>query len=225
MEEEGYRGWQGMRDAWTDADHAALCRLYPVTATRDVAAQLGRTERAVYQRAEAYGIRKSPEYLASPAAARFDGRDCGRRFAKGLTPWNAGKRGWQAGGRSVQTQFKAGQRTGAASRNHRPVGSELETKDGIVLRKVSDTGDRRTDWRPVHVLLWESAHGPVPAGHIVVFADRNRRNFTLSNLELVTRAENMRRNSYLTRYPKDVADVIRLRGALNRKITNRSKRA
>lgn len=65
-------------------------------------------------------------------------------------------------------------------------------------------------------------NGPLPAGYIVVFADRNNRNFAPSNLEAVTRAENMRRNSYLTRYPKDVADLIRMRGVLNRKINNRS---
>jgi hypothetical protein len=63
----------------------------------------------------------------------------------------------------------------------------------------------------------------------VVFHAGKRTNvgslITIDRVELITRSENMRRNSYLTRYPKEVADVIRLRGALNRKINNRSKRA
>jgi len=47
---------------------------------------------------------------------------------------------------------------------------------------------------------------------------------TLDRVECISLAENMRRNSYLTRYPKEVADLIRLRGALNRKINTRERR-
>jgi hypothetical protein len=46
---------------------------------------------------------------------------------------------------------------------------------------------------------------------------------TLGRLELISRAENMRRNSYHTRYPKEVAQLIQLRGALNRQINKRLK--
>jgi len=35
----------------------------------------------------------------------------------------------------------------------------------------------------------------------------------------------MRRNSYHTRYPKEVAQLIQLKGALNRKINRRSRQA
>lgn len=45
---------------------------------------------------------------------------------------------------------------------------------------------------------------------------------TADRLELVTRAENMARNT-LHRYPKEVAQLIQLRGALNRKINARTK--
>ena len=43
---------------------------------------------------------------------------------------------------------------------------------------------------------------------------------TADGLELVTRAELMRRNSYHNNYPKEVALLIQLKGALNRKINN-----
>jgi hypothetical protein len=46
---------------------------------------------------------------------------------------------------------------------------------------------------------------------------------TPEKLELVTHAELMRRNSYHTRYPKDLGLVIQMRGALNRKINRLSK--
>lgn len=54
-------------------------------------------------------------------------------------------------------------------------------------------------------------------------ATTHRDSITLDRLELVTRAENMRRNSRHTRYPPDLNAVMQLKGALTRKINNRSK--
>lgn len=73
-------------------------------------------------------------------------------------------------------------------------------------------------------MIWEAEHGPLPAGKFVVFADRNQKNFDPSNLVAVTRSENMRRNTY-HRYPKEVARLIQLRGALNRQIHKRERHA
>jgi hypothetical protein len=197
-------------NAWSHPDEVWLREVYPHHTNAVLADYFRRSRTAIGQKARKLGLTKSPGLK-------------GRNFEHGHATWNAGRKGWQAGGRSVQTQFKTGELSGAALRNHRPIGSELTDKDGNVIRKVSDTGNRRKDWRPVHVLVWEAVNGPLPAGHIVIFADRNNRNFVPSNLQAITRAENMRRNSYLTRYPKDVADLIRMRGVLNRKINNRSK--
>jgi len=44
-------------------------------------------------------------------------------------------------------------------------------------------------WRPKHLVLWEERRGKVPKGHFVIFADGDRRNVTMDNLLLVTRAE------------------------------------
>jgi len=200
------------RRAWDHPDEVWLCEVYPHYPNHALAPYFRRSAKALGFKARKMGLSKTPECLRLV------------RFERGHTTWNKGVKG-SAGlhPNSRKTQFKRGARTGAAGRNYRPIGSELEDKDGVLLRKVSETGNRRKDWRPVHVLVWESANGAVPTGHIVVFADRNHRNFDLSNLELITRAENMRRNSYLTNYPREVADLIRMRGALNRKINNRSK--
>jgi hypothetical protein len=74
------------------------------------------------------------------------------------------------------------------------------------------------------VLTWEAVHGPLPIGKIVIFSDHDRRNFALSNLLAVTRAEHMRRITY-HRYPKELARLIQLRGALNRQINKRERNA
>jgi len=73
--------------------------------------------------------------------------------------------------------------------------------------------------------MWEAQNGPVPRGHIVVFKDGNRENLVLDNFELVTRQELMRRNSYHTRYPREIGLVIQLKGALQRQINKRERDA
>ena len=61
------------------------------------------------------------------------------------------------------------------------------------------------------MLLWEQRHGrPVPDGHLVLFADGDRRNFDPANLLLVSRAElavmNKRRlAALLALNPNDIA--------------------
>lgn len=200
------------RKPWDHPDEVLLQTVYPHHPNHVLAPYFRRSAKAIGLKAHKMGLQKTPECLAL----------C--RFARGHATWNKGVPGSTGNHPNTRrTQFKRGALAGRARYNYRPIGSELTDKDGALVRKVSETGNRRVDWRPVHVLVWESMHGPVPTGSIVIFADRNRRNFEPSNLELVTRAENMRRNSYLTNYPKDVADLIRMRGVLNRKINTRSK--
>jgi hypothetical protein len=139
------------------------------------------------------------------------------RFANGHRPFNKGMKGWQAGGRSAETRFKTGNRP----QTWVPVGSTRVIKDGILQRKISDTGYTPRDWQSVHSMLWEEHHGPVPKGHIVVFRDGNNKNICIENLELISMTENMRRNS-IHRLPEALADVCRIRGVLNRHI-NKSR--
>ena len=48
--------------------------------------------------------------------------------------------------------------------------------------KGKHTGEH---WQSKHSLLWEQHHGrKVPKGHIVMFADGDRRNFDINNLML-----------------------------------------
>jgi hypothetical protein len=79
----------------------------------------------------------------------------------------------------------------------------------------------------VHLLVWEAANGPVPPGHAITFLPGRRTTdaslITLDALQLVSRAELMRRNSHHTNYPKEVSQLIQLKGALNRKINRRNQ--
>jgi len=210
---------------WTEAENRELSSRYPNEPTYKIASDMNRSERSVYARAYGLGLKKSDAYLASPDAGRIrpgSKRGGAHRFKKGHKTWNKGTH-WKAGGRSAKTRFKKGHLSGRALEQLQPVGAERVTKDGIRQRKIKSDGQPHRRWKSIHQIVWESENGPVPKGHLVVFKNGDRSDIHIENLELITRSENMRRNSYLTRYPKEVADVIRLRGALNRKINNRSK--
>lgn len=202
------------RRLWTQPEEQLLTQLYPDTPMPALIQQLGFTAGAIYQKARSLGLHRSPEYLASEHACRLrkgDNVGAATRFKPGHQSWNKGKQGWKAGGRSAETRFKPGNRP----HTWVPIGTE-QIRDGYLWRKVTD-GHGRHDWRLVHVMLWEQHNGPAPKGLILVFRDRNKQNIQLDNLELITRAENCRRNS-IHRYPPELQEVMRLQKKLERAI-------
>ncbi len=58
---------------------------------------------------------------------------------------------------------------------------------------------------------------------MVCFIDGNKQNLSLDNLALLSRSDLMRLNSYHNRYPKEIARLIQLRGALMRQINKRAR--
>ena len=38
-------------------------------------------------------------------------------------------------------------------------------------------------------MVWEQNNGPIPDGYVVIFADRDKSNFDINNLVLVSRSE------------------------------------
>jgi len=211
-----------MRRFWTKQELATLRAMYADTKTENLAALMGCTERAIYKAAGKLGLKKSAAYLASPDACRLRrGQHVGTatQFKPGQEPWNKGMH-HTTGGRSSETRFKPGNKP----HTWRPLGHERLTKEGYLQRKMADTGCTRKDYVPVHHLAWKEAGREIPPGYALTFRDGNKRNFALENLDLVTRADLLLRNSYHN-YPKDVVQAIQLRGALNRKINRLTKEA
>jgi len=190
---------------WTPAEDATLAELYATKPITEIAALMGRGTGSIHNRVSKLGLTRPDEFKEITG--------CGR-FKPGHQTWNSGRKGWQAGGRAKDTQFKLGHRP---SNTWRPIGAERTDKGGILYRKVADTGNKRTDWRPVHVMLWEEHNGAVPTGHFLVFKDRTPANISIDNLELVTRAENMRRNS-IDRYPPEYRQAAITLGWFKRKL-------
>lgn len=214
------------RRRWTQDEDDIVRDYYPDVPTDVLALALGRKIGAVYQRAQNLGVKKSERFLASPLSGRtgHDGRGRVAQFRKGHKSWNKGRKGWQAGGRSKETQFKPGSRSGRAAELHQPVGAERINGDGYRDRTIHDTGPMHKRWRAVHILLWEEAHGPLPDGHAVVFRNGDKSDIRLANLELVSRAELMRRNTR-HRYPEEINRAIAAKAALTRRINKLERRS
>ena len=223
-----------MRRAWTAAEDSKLRKLYRTLSAAECATELGRSLSSTTQRVTTLGLHKSPEWVAERARQRWaEGRHEGSRahhFVPGRVSHNKGRpmAEWMPNPEACRaTQFKPGHLGGAAAAKVQPIGA-LRISDGQLQKKMHNGRPFMSRWVAVQRVVWEAANGPIPPGHCVVFKDGRVRTveaeITLDKLELISRAENMRRNSYLTRYPKEMADLIRLRGALNRKINTRERR-
>ena len=109
--------------------------------------------------------------------------------------------------------------------NYRPVLSERIISGYVEVK----TG--HSVWERKHAVIWKTAHGKIPKGHVVIFADGNARNFSLDNLLLVSRSELAVMNHLglisghgdLTMAGKAVADIKILIADRKRKFKKRKK--
>lgn len=205
----------------TTAAVAVIKRRYPHVKTSTLSEQLGCSIQCIYRKVQALGLRKTEKYLASPDACRLRrgdnvGESC--RFSPGHVPANKGLRrpGWHSG-RMRETQFKKG----VKPPTWLPIGSYRKTKEGYLQRKVTDTGYPPRDWQAEHRLLWAEQYGEMPPGYAVKFIDGDKANVAIGNLCLVSRRDLALLNNIWRRYPRELAEVIQLRGALKRKINRR----
>ena len=106
------------------------------------------------------------------------------KFKENCTPWNKGLKGVRTGGKS--TQFKKGQ----VPLTYRPVGSERVNVDGYIEIKTADP----STWELKHRVVYEKHNGKIPKEHAVIFLDKNKLNFDIDNLALVSRKELLQLN-------------------------------
>jgi hypothetical protein len=211
------------RRFWAAGEVKLLRSLYPDMRTDAISARLGRALNTVYAKASALGLRKSAAYLAGPEACRLRrGGGIGEqfRFRPGHVPMNKGIKGWQAGGRAILTQFKPGNRSKRWDPDAYAVGALRVTSDGYIDMKVAE-GSR--SWKRLHVILWEDAHGEIPGGHVLRFKDGDALNVELSNVELLSRADLMRRNT-IHNLPAELRSSIQLLGQLKMRIHEKQDR-
>ena len=210
------------RHVWTPEEEQIFVARYPIMNTEELSEEFGLKPSQLHDKAAALGIKKDPEWMKAHLQARARKAHQSPKwsgFAPGHKTWNKGIR-FTAGGASASTRFKPA----SLPHNYRPLGSERMV-DGFVQRKVTETGYPPRDWVPVHHIVWQEAgRGKVPKDMALTFRDGDRTNFALDNLELISRAELMRRNS-VHNYGPEVAKLVQLRGAIIRQINRREGKA
>lgn len=217
------------RYVWTKSDIAKLRRLYPNQTAEYCAKVIGCTVFQVRNRVDSLKLKKSSNWIAEELVRQIALLKGGKRhqYPKGHVPANKGlRRPGYAPGRMASTQFKKGQRSGAANSNYKPVGTITKDADGCLIVKVYDNpsykknegivGDGKP-WEYMHRKLWREVKGPIPPKTHVAFIDGNKENIVIENLELVSFGEMCRRNS-IHNLPADLKQVIQLNGALKRRL-------
>lgn len=104
------------------------------------------------------------------------------RFEKGHVPINKGKKGCYAPG-CEKSWFS----NGHIPATTQPLGTVTLREDGYLWKKIAEP----KEWKPMHIVVWEDANGPVPDGYIVTFLDGDKTNTAIDNLTLITRAESL----------------------------------
>lgn len=134
------------------------------------------------------------------------------QYKKGRTPENKGKKqsefmSPEAIEKTKATRFKKGN----LPHNTNYDGHERLCKDGYLEVRVS-LGVYKLKQR----LVWEEVNGAIPESHIITFKDRNPLNCDIDNLEIISRIENMYRNSRHG-FPKEIIPSM----VLTKKIENK----
>ncbi|WP_156516940.1 hypothetical protein [Delftia sp. GW456-R20] len=172
--------------AWNAAEVQLLQAMYLTTAAVEIGKMIGRNANAVMTKARTLGIRKR-HHLKTQTELR---------------PWTASEdeviksslnksvaQVAEMLGRTKAAVYVRQMRLGVQrgkSRGHMPIGAET-LKRGKRVRKISNTGVQRLDWKRVDVIEWEAKNGPVPEGMMLV----NKRGMprAVENLELVSPAD------------------------------------
>ncbi len=175
---------------------ADILRRYPNECASSIASDYGINIFAIYKTGQRYGVKKSSEFQNSPLSGRI---------AKGqhLSPSTEIQKGQVISSRHMKMSARIKKKeswekwqAGLYKKGHKPynTGKDGEIRwrknPGYWFIRISEN-----NWEFYHRWLWQQSHGPIPAGHNVVFKDGNHDNCEIGNLECITNAELSARNA------------------------------
>ena len=192
--------------------------LYPHHSTKYIAELLGVSITKVYNTAWAANVKKSAEYMLTPESGRIIEPSVANQFKPGHTPHNKGKQiSAEIYEKVAPTMFKRGNKP----HNTKPNGTinVRADKSGRLYQyiKIKDC-----QWELLQRHVWTQANGEIPPGSVVIFLDGNYLNCELNNLQVISRRENMARNT-IQRYPAELQEVMKLTSKLKRKTNGKQQ--
>lgn len=189
------------RKLWLPDEIGYLKNSYPDVPMDQMVLFLNRTASQISNKAHYLGIKRSKSFFESEHCGRIKkGEVIGKstQFKKGLAGWNKGKKQTEYMDQETIERTKATRfKKGIVPHNIKPIGHERITKDGYIEIKVreSKTDSKNKNFELKHRLVWEQHHGEIPEGMNVEFvAGADRLNFTIEDLILRTKVENMKKN-------------------------------
>lgn len=200
---------------WTEEETKLFKEVYPNMFSEEVAKIFNCNVRQVYNYASKIKIKKSIEWQRQELqrqAIRLKFAGINQRFKPGQIPPNKGQKMDADQYQKCKVTFFA---KGNEPHNTKWDGYERVTVDDYVEVRIS-----KGKFKMKHRLIWEQAYGPMPKGTIIIFKDKNRRNFALDNLEAITLKENMERNR-MTKYPPELRNLIKLNNKLKKKLNEK----
>ena len=192
--------------------------LYPHHSTKYIAELLGVSISKVYNTAWDAKVKKSAEYMLTPESGRIIEPSVANQFKPGHTPHNKGKQiSAEIYEKVAPTMFKKGNKP----HNTKPNGTIniRADKSGRLYQyiKIKDC-----QWELLQRHVWTQANGEIPPGSVVIFLDGNYLNCELNNLQVISRRENMARNT-IQRYPAELQEVMKLTCKLKRKTNGKQQ--
>lgn len=209
---------------WTEEEIQILKDWYPDTSTSELAILLNATKRAVYHKAGLLGLRKTEAYLNAHGGRLMGQTGKENRFKKGHVPFNKNKKVTEYMDEAqIQRMLKTSYQKGHVPHN---------AKEGVgIISQRTDKGGKpflviklgMGEWEYLSVHNYKKHIGPVPKGYCVCFKDGNTLNCEPENLMLLTRKENILRNS-ITNLPPELRESIKMINKLNKTINQIEKK-
>lgn len=195
-----------------------IIELYPNHSSKYIAELLGVTISKVYNTAWGAKVKKSAEYMLTPASGRIIEPSIPNQFKPGHTPHNKGKQmDAEIYEKVAPTMFKKGNKP----YNTKP--------NGTINLRADKTGRfyqyikiKDCQWELLQRHVWTQANGEIPRGSVVIFLDGNYLNCELTNLKVITRRENMARNT-IQRFPAELQEIMKLTCKLKRKTNGKQQ--
>jgi hypothetical protein len=156
--------------------------------------------------------------MLTPESGRIIEPSVANQFKPGHTPHNKGKQiSAEIYEKVAPTMFKKGNKP----HNTKPNGT-INIRADTQGRLYQYIKIKDSHWELLQRYVWTQANGEIPPGSVVIFLDGNYLNCELNNLQVISRKENMARNT-IQRYPAELQQIMKLTCKLKRKTNGKQQ--